>query len=267
MYKTAAGRLILKILVNNKYVSNIMGFLMDRRISCLYINHFIKKNNIDMSEYYDKKYISFNDFFTRKIIPSKRPIIKDKNTFTSCADSYLTCYKIDDDLLINIKKSKYSIKELLKDNKLASDYKNGYALVFRLTPSNYHRYHFIDRGSVKKKYCIKGKFHTVNPIVYDKYKVFHENTRECTLIKTDNFDDIVYIEVGALLVGRIVNKKIKKFKKGDEKGYFKFGGSTVILLVKENVIKVDDNIINNSLKGYEVSVKCNEKIGEKILKK
>ena len=72
---------------------DIMGFLMDRRISCLYINHFIKKNNIDMSEYYDKKYISFNDFFTRKIIPSKRPIIKDKNTFTSCADSYFTCYK------------------------------------------------------------------------------------------------------------------------------------------------------------------------------
>lgn len=266
LYKTAAGRLILKILVNNKYISNIMGYFMDKKISCLYINHFIKKNKIDMNEYYHKKYLSFNDFFIRKILPSKRPIIKDKNIFTSCADSYLTCYKINDDLLINIKKSKYSIKELIKDENLANNYKNGYALVFRLTPSNYHRYHFIDNGTVIKKYKIDGKFHTVNPISYDKYKVFHENTRECTLIKTNNFDDIIYVEVGALLVGRIVNKNIKKFKRGDEKGYFKFGGSTVILLVKKNIIKLDDDIIVNSKNGFETSVKCNEKIGRKILK-
>lgn len=268
LYKTAAGRLILKLLVNNKYISVIVGWFMNQKISCLFIKRFIKNNNIDMTEYVSKKYTSFNDFFTRKILPDKRPIIKDENIFTSCADSYLTCYRINDDLLINIKNSNYSIKELLKDEKLSRKYKNGFALVFRLTPSNYHRYHFIDNGKIIKHYRINGKFHTVNPICYDKYKVFHENTRECTLIKTENFDEIIYVEVGALLVGRIVNNNdIKSFKKGDCKGYFEFGGSTVILLIKKDIIKLDNDIIRNSLNGFETSVKCNEKIGESVLKK
>ena len=127
-----------------------------------------------------------------------------------------------------------------------------------------HRYYFIDDGYVLKKYKIDGCFHSVNPIVYDKYEVFKENARECTLLKTNNFEKLLYVEVGALLVGKINNYNIKKFNKGDEKGYFMFGGSTVIILVKKDIIKVDSKILKNSKLGYESCVKFGEKIAKRL---
>lgn len=266
LYNTAAGRIILKPLVNSKVISKLSGLYMDSILSKILIKPFIKHNNINMDEFIDTKYKSFNDFFTRKIKKEKRPVSNNSNDFISPCDSKLTCYKITDDLLFNVKNSIYSVESILNDNVIANKYKNGYVLVFRLSPNDYHRYCFIDNGKVLKHYKIKGKFHTVNPIVYNKYKVFKENTREVTLFKSDNFDDLIYIEVGALLVGKINNYDIKKANKGLEKGYFMYGGSTVIVLVKENIIKLDNMIIDNSKNGFETFVNYGEKIGKKIKK-
>ena len=94
--------------------------------------------------------------------------------------------------------------------------------------------------------------------------VFKENQRECTLIKTNNFGKVMFMEVGALLVGKIKNNKIKgSVKKGEEKGYFMYGGSTIILFIEKGIIKIDDDILNNSKKGLETCVKQGEKIGKK----
>lgn len=264
LYNTIIGRLILKLLVSSPLISKIVGFILNRRISVIFIKPFIKKNKINMNDYIETKYKSFNDFFTRKIKKEKRPVDGNENNLISPCDSKLTCYEINEDLIFNVKNSKYSLESMLDDKSLAEKYKNGLLLVFRLSPEDYHRYHFIDDGKFIKKYNIKGKLHTVNPIVYDKYEVFKENSREVSILDTKNFNEVIYVEVGALLVGKIKNIINKgKFKKKDIKGYFEFGGSTVILVIKKGIININDNIIENSKKGIETIVKYGQTIGKK----
>lgn len=264
LYNTYVGRIILKPLVKSKFISALTGKFMDLSISKFMIKPFIKSHNIKMEEYITKKYNSFNDFFIRNIKKEARLINGNKNALIAPCDSKLTCYKITKDLKFNVKKSTYSVSSLINDENVANAFIGGYALVFRLSPEDYHHYLFCDDGIIINNYKINGKYHSVNPIVYDNYKVFRENTRECTLIKTNNFKNIMYVEVGALLVGRICNiKKQGKFKKGEEKGYFMYGGSTVILLIQKDALLIDDEIIKNSNKNIETCVKCGEKIGEK----
>ncbi len=265
LYNSAVGRIFLKPIVKNESFSNVVGKFMNSKISKVMIKRFIKNHNINMDDYECKKYNSFNDFFTRKIKLSKRIIDKTPNAFIAPCDAKITCYKIYDDLKFNVKNSVYSVNSIIKNDKLASLYDGGYALVFRLSPEDYHHYLFCDDGVIINNYKIKGMFHTVNPIVYDKYKVFKENTRECTIIKTKRFKTLTYVEVGALLVGKIRNiKKEGTIKKGEEKGYFEYGGSTIVILVQKDVIALDDDIIENSNNGLETYVKYGEKIGEKM---
>lgn len=264
LYKTIPGRILLK-LITRKPISKLFSLLTKSRISKIYIKKYIKKNDIDMSKYEDKNYKSFNDFFTRKLKTQSKPK-KEENKLISLCDSKLTMYKIDDKLTINVKNSKYSINNLIQED-ISNDYKNGTCLVFRLCPEDYHRYHAFDDYEVLKTKRIKGILHTVNPISYDSYKVFTENEREVSLLKTKNFDEVYQIEVGALNIGKIHNNSKKKYRKYEEKGYFSFGGSTIILLFKENVIVIDNDIKENSKLNIETKVSYSEQIAKIINKK
>ncbi len=263
LYQNALGRIVLKLL-NNHFTSSLVGTYMNSRFSKKRIKKTIMQNKIDMSIYEDKDYASFNDFFTRR--KKNLNFDMDKNHFVSPSDAKLLVKKLDKNVTFDIKGSMYHINDIVGDN-ILSDYQNGYALIFRLEITDYHRYHFIDNGTIDEYKFIKGKLHTVQPIAYEKYKVFHTNSREYTVLHTENFNDIVMCEVGAMMVGKITNyKNVKTFKKGDEKGYFEFGGSTIILFVKDNIIKIDDDILKNSQKGKETIVSCGEKIGVAVKK-
>jgi phosphatidylserine decarboxylase len=244
--------MLLKIAIT-KPISNIYALYMNSRLSKRKIKKFISDNNIDMDEYISKEYDSFNDFFIRKIKKDRRTI---DNGLIAVCDSKLLVYKIDDNLKLNIKNSVYSIKDLIGD-----DRKYKYALVFRLCVDDYHHYVFPDDGRVVSSKYIKGKLHTVQPIALKKYKVFHENSREVTFLDCDNLGDVCYIEVGAMMIGKIVNEPIKEFKKGQEKGHFEFGGSTIILLINKD-INIDEKIIEHTNKDIETIVKLGESIGK-----
>lgn len=262
LYGTFLGRCALKILVC-RFVSNIGGWYMNSSLSKHRIDSFIKENQIDMSQYEQREYTSYNDFFTRKIKTGKRPFLIDDNVLISPADSKLTCYKINEDSHFTIKNTLYSINDLLMDEKLANDYINGYCMIFRLTVDDYHRYSFIDDGKIIGSKYIKGKFHTVNPIANDYYPIYKQNCRSYTIIESKNFGKMVQMEVGAMMVGKIVNHDKKQCFKGEEKGYFEFGGSTVIILLKENQVIIDNDIIENSMNDKETVVKLGETIGKK----
>ena len=131
-----------------------------------------------MDDYPKREYLSFNDFFTRKILKNKRPFSKKQNDLISVADSKLLVYEINDKTEMIIKNKKYTLKELLRDKNLAEEYKGGLCLVFRLTVDDYHRYSFVDDGNVIKSKKINGILHTVGPIAFRRYKVFKENQRE-----------------------------------------------------------------------------------------
>lgn len=250
LYNTIIGRCILKFLIT-KLSANICALYLNSRFSKKMIKNTIKKNNIDMSEYIPKDYKSFNDFFTRKIKPEKRKI---SNGLISICDSKLSVYKLNKDSSFKIKNSIYTIKELIGE-----DRKYKYALIFRLCVDNYHHYIYPDNGKVVSTKKIKGILHTVNPIAFKKYKVFHENTREITFLDCDNLGDVCYIEVGALNVGKIVNEPKKEFKKGEEKGHFEFGGSTIILLINKD-ININKKILENTKNDIETIVKLGQSI-------
>ena len=251
LYNTIIGRLLLKVAISKK-VSNLYAKYMTSSLSKRKVNKFIKKNNIDMSEYIEEDYSCFNDFFIRQIKPNKRVISDD---LIAICDSKLSAYKIEKDSTFKIKDSIYTIEELIGEEK---EYK--YALIFRLCVDDYHHYVFPDDGKVLSNKRIEGTLHTVQPISFKKYKVFHENTREITYLDCKNLGEIAYIEVGALLVGKIVNEKKEKFAKGEEKGHFEFGGSTVIMLINKD-INIDKKILENTNNNIETIVKLGTKIG------
>lgn len=264
LYNTLFGRFILNILIRT-WASKLMGVYMNSRLSKIRIKKFIKKNNINMDEYEVKKYKSFNDFFTRKIKEGKRKIDVDPFSFISPCDSKLSIFDIDETKIFKIKNNYYRIEDLVADHLDLSMFKNGYCLVFRLGVDDYHRYCYIDDGIKNENVFIKGEYHTVQPICLEHYNFFYRNAREYTILSTNNFGKVLQVEVGALFVGRIKNKDgIGMIKKGEEKGMFEFGGSTIVLLVNKDFVKLDQDIINNTKDGYETRVLYGQKIGERV---
>jgi len=260
LYNNFIGRLFLKIAYNPLF-SKFIGIFFNTRISAVKINAFIKKHDIDMNRFVKTKYKSFNDFFIRELKDIE--IDNNKETFISPCDGNLLVYKINEKSVFTIKNSIYSIKDLLgkEDNR----FNNGLCLIFRLEPKDYHRYGYVDKGVKGTNIFIKGKLHTVRNIAIEKYKVFHTNSREWTEMKTDNFGTIIQIEVGALLVGKIKNyHESYQFKKGEEKGRFEYGGSTIIMLIEKDRIKISYKIVKASSKNLETKVNFGMKIGLKL---
>ncbi|KIR02814.1 Phosphatidylserine decarboxylase [Lachnospiraceae bacterium TWA4] len=251
LYETRIGRLLLSILIKPR-VSEIGGWLLNQKISKIAIKPFIKANHIDMSQYEDVNYQSYNDFFMRRIKLGARPIDRKESHLIAPCDSKLTVYPIHEDSSFCIKDTYYTMEELFHSKKLAKAYEGGQLLLFRLTVDDYHRYCYVDEGVKSKNYRIQGFFHTVNPLANDVYPIYKENTREFSLLKSKNFGIVLMMEVGALLVGKIVNyHQEKNVVRGEEKGRFEFGGSTVILCVKKNQVVVDEQILENSRDGIE----------------
>ena len=260
LYNNPLGRLLLGIAVS-PFVSNVYAWKNSRKSSAKKIPGFIKEHNIDMSDYENREYKSFTDFFTRKIRYGKRPVDMTPEALISPADSKLLVYEIEKDTTLRIKGRTYTADEILADSENAGEFVGGYALVFRLTVDDYHRFCYPDRGCLISRRLIKGKLHTVSPVSKD-HKIYMENTRSVNLLKTENFGTVAYIEVGAMLIGRIVDNGTDVFEKGQEKGYFEPGGSTVVILVKN--VEIDKDIMEQSASGIETKVRYGERIGRAL---
>ncbi|MDR2693790.1 MAG: phosphatidylserine decarboxylase [Chitinispirillales bacterium] len=267
LYNTAPGRVALR-LFTARPVSKIFGVFMNSRASRLLIRRFVRRSRIDMSEYADKKYTSFNDFFTRKVKAGSRVFSKVLSDLPAPCDGKLTACRIAANSTFQIKGSTYTINSLLQDRALADEFAGGVCLIFRLTPDDYHRYAFVDDGEIVSRKRIKGVLHTVRPIAGKRYNVYAQNTREYVVMSTKRFGKAVQMEVGALFVGRISNHPLKDtFKRGDEKGMFEFGGSTIVMLFQRDAVLIDDTIYENTRRNRETVVKMGYRIGEKSLRK
>lgn len=256
LYTTFFGRLILKLIVARPFFSKVRSCYQKSPKSKKDIHPFIQKYGIDMTGY-ETDYTCFNDFFVRKraVENHSKP-----GELVAVADSKLLVYKIDEDLRIDVKRSSYTLEEILNKKINAEPFRNGYCLIFRLSVSDCHRYYFMDEGAYIRRYRIKGLLHTIRPIA-GKYRVFCRNQREVSFLKTKNLGNIIWVEVGALLVGCIQNHPKRQFKKLEEKGYFEYGGSTILVFLRNNV-KIDADILKNSKKQIETKVKIGERIGE-----
>ena len=229
LYGTAVGRILLKPLIC-PWVSRMAGSFLSSPLSRFLIKPFIRSNDLDMTQFEPGPYRTYNDFFARKILPEKRPIDRNPMHLISPCDSKLTVLPITQAGIFTLKHTPYTLSELLKDPELAVAYEGGYALIFRLTVDDYHRYCFPCDGELSDSIRISGVFHTVNPVANDHFPIYKENAREYCVLHTKEFGDILMMEVGALLVGKIVNHpRSGSVLRGQEKGYFQFGGSTYVV--------------------------------------
>lgn len=263
LYTNCFGRVLLSLLVKPP-VSRLVGHFMDSAFSKFMIKSFIRNNNIDLSQYQKQEFSSYNDCFCRKIKPQFRPFDDESSHLVSPCDAKLTICNINADAKFDIKGHKYTLSELLKDEKLAKHYDGGKLAIFRLSVDDYHRYSFFDSGKIISQKKISGVFHTVNPLAVSLRPIYKENTRTYSVLETQNFGEAIQMEVGALLVGRIVNESLNAdahFNRGDEKGHFEFGGSTVILIFGKDAVTFDDDIEKNSSEDIETIVKMGERIG------
>ena len=264
LYGNRAGRMVLGWLIRPE-VSKLVGRFMDTGLSRIMINPFIKKNDIDISVCQKNEFDSYNDFFKRKLVPGARTIDMTDEGFVRPCDSRLTVYDIEDTerQTFNIKDSEYTVASLLRDKKLARHYRGGKLWLFRLCVDDYHRYIYNVSGKQSDVRRIEGLYHTVNPIASEYYDIYKENTREYCLIRTQDAGTIIDMEVGALLVGRIVNRYVDStdVRRGEEKGYFEFGGSTIILLIQKDKVAPLDRIVENSRKDIETRVRQGELVG------
>ena len=231
-------------------------------LSKFFIKGFVKKNNIDMSAFTGVKFKSFNDFFTRKD-NSRKPELSPEILISPC-DSALSVFNIEENSTFKIKGFDYTLKDFFETDEFDKTFSDGNALIFRLAATDYHRYCYIDSGSLEKNHFLKGKLYSVQPVCCRTFKVYTKNRRNWTILHTLNFGDVAQVEVGAFSVGGIKNHHENySFSKGEEKGYFDLHGSTIVMLFRKNTIKLDEEILAQTANGKETIVKYGQPIGKK----
>lgn len=272
LYNSKPGQIISPFLVKAP-LSKIYGLLQSSAlISRRKVRPFINEFNIKIDDYKNgsvpnkeirDSYLTFNEFFIREFKEGKRPFVQGKELSAFSEARYLGFKSIDRDQAFPVKGEELTARALLENEKYAKFFEGGPLMIARLCPVDYHRFHFPDDGEVETDYRVHGEFHSVNPVAL-RYKdeVFSGNERHVTILNTLNFGKIAYIEVGAIMVGKIIQSyKGKSFKRGQEKGYFLFGASTVIIIGEKGKWLPSVDILKNSEEQIETYIKLGDVVG------
>ena len=283
LYGNVFGRILLKYVAAAPWFSRWRGGRRDRPESKDDILPFLEENRIDLSDggfgpgWQADGFATFNEFFTRQrdygayyAALREHGLLADpaseRAELPAVADARLSVWPVGPDLAVPVKQSVYTLKELVGQRAHDIDltpFEGGHCLVFRLGVDDYHRYVFPDSGRLVRRYFIPGELHTVRP-VSERYRVYARNARSVSILDTDHFGPLLTVEVGAMLVGHIVEHPLPNitFDALQEKGYFEFGGSTVLLVTGPNVT-IDTDLLETSARGDEVKVRLGEPVGRK----
>jgi len=234
-----------------------------------HINEFANFYKLDLKELREPidSFPNFNEFFYRKLLPSARPVacLDNSKVLVSPADCRLNVFAtIEDATKIWIKGKNFTLPHLLQDDNLAKEFSGGSLMISRLAPQDYHRFHSPVDGIIESIQNIDGTYYTVNPVaICEDIDVYTENKRSRLLIKSPQFGDVIYITVGATLVGSInfTVQEGEKIRRGDEIGYFAFGGSTLLVIFKPGVMEFDQDLLVNSSKPIETLVNMGTQCG------
>lgn len=270
-YKNRIGK-CLRFFLRRKWCSQLMGWYQNSWLTKRNITPFIKKHAINMNDF-DRnahEYKSFNDFFCRKLKPGARLINQNKNVIISPADAKLLVFpQVTTPMKFFVKMLPFNLETFLQSYNKAQEYHEGTMMILRLAPYDYHRYHFPFSCYADKPIPITGTYESVNPIAYGaNIQPLTHNIRTIITLRSDVFGDVLMIPVGALFVGSIIHTYTPETNqlKGDEAGYFSFGGSTIVLLFKKGTIEPLEPFVKNSQEGYETAVQMGQAIASKSIK-
>lgn len=255
-------RVLCAILSKIPLFSQFYGYLQKLPRSRHKIKPFIKTFGVDASEFASQEFVSFNDFFIRKLKKECRPIVSGSNRLAMPADGrYLVDPKIGQ---FSIKGQSFDLASFLQDPVLTRRFQNGSMAIVRLCPTDYHRFHFPCDGVPDPARLINGHLYSVSPIALQKrLSILSENKRMITEFETTSFGTILYVEIGATMVGTIQQTFVpnKPVRKGDEKGYFEFGGSCIVMLFEKGQVEFDADLVENSRQGFETLGRFGEGMG------
>lgn len=263
LYLTGSGK-TLSHLVCKAPISKLYGALQNSALSKKKITPFIKNFKIPMEDYLPEEgasieapYSSFNQFFIRRFKHGLREFVQNPKELAAFSEArYYGYYQIKDSESVPVKGKYLKPKELIANKKWEDVFQNGPLLLARLCPVDYHRFHYPDEGTILDEYRVPGVLHSVNPLALKaKPDILITNERHVTILETKNFGKLAYIEVGAICVGKIIQSKPltigSSFSRGEEKGYFLFGGSTVIVIGEQGKWQPSEDILEATQKGIE----------------
>ena len=264
MYETRPGRALGKGVLSRPWVSAAYGALQDTAWSARKIAPFVQQFGIPMQEYEEQRFSSFNDFFIRRFKPGMRPFTESPREFGAFAEArYFAMEALDPAQRFPVKGIALSARDLLGSDTIAAPFARGPAFIARLCPVDYHRFHFPDSGRIAHQTQERGPLHSVNPLALQfKPDILITNERRVSILDTDHFGRLAYVEVGATMVGKIVHTHpvAAPFARGAEKGYFLFGASTVVVLGEAGAWRPDDDLLEQSRQGRETLVRLGERI-------
>lgn len=257
-----------------KSLSVRQGEKYDSLESAAAIPPFIKFHWLNMEEALEpvENFKTFNEFFYRKLKPEARPIDApfDDSVITAAADSRSTYFPtISKATEIWIKGRDFSVSRLFGDAypEHVDKFDNGSLCIFRLAPQDYHRFHVPVAGVLGEPRTIEGDYYTVNPMaIRSTLDVFGENVRVLVPIQTKNLGLVMVVCVGAMMVGStvITAETGATVNKGDELGYFQFGGSTLVVLFEPGRINFDKDLVANSEEALETLVRVGMQVATAV---
>lgn len=269
-YERPLGRMALGAFIKRPWFSKLYGAWADSSGSQKEVAAFIEKFEVDSDEFLDKpeSFRSFNEFFFRKLKESARPICEAKNAIAFPADGrHLVIENLSRDSWIFAKGRRLNLTRLLGCDSLADKYEGGTVLISRLCPTDYHRFHFPVSGTPGESSLINGPLYSVNPIALSRNLAWlWENKRQITEVENRALGDYLFLEIGATNVGGIINthNNDEFAEKGDEKGYFKFGGSMVMMIFQPDRIKPAEDLLQHSREEREIYAHMGDVAGEVI---
>jgi len=268
-YETWSGKVALHALVKRAFFSAWYGRRMDAPSSRKKIAPFIERYGLDAAEFAEplESFATFNEFFYRKLKPEARPVAMDSNALVLPADGR---HLLIPDLSVQgdfwVKGARFEVARLIGDPALAERFEGGSALISRLCPVDYHRFHFPCGGVSEAPVAMNGDLYSVSPIaLVERPSILWENKRYRTRIVSETFGEVLFFEVGATCVGAVVHTATtgSRVVKGAEKGYFRFGGSSVVTLVERGQVKWAEDLLKWSAEGLEVFGQMGELAGVK----
>ncbi|MGJ8650072.1 MAG: phosphatidylserine decarboxylase [Opitutaceae bacterium] len=265
-YGNPLGRLTVAVAVKRLWFSRWYGWRMDRPASREKVLPFLERFGVDPDEFADavESYATFNEFFYRKLKLSARPISEGESVAVFPADGrHLGIQDIAATDQFYIKGQQFDLAKFLGDPALAEKFAGGSVLISRLCPVDYHRYHFPVSGQAGPSDILDGSLRSVSPLALRRrLSILWENRRARTVVDSPEFGEVVVMEVGATCVGGMHSTFTPgAIVKGDDKGYFSFGGSCVTTVFQKGAIRFDGDLNENAAQGLEVYAKMGERCG------
>lgn len=268
-YETSLGRGITGLVFSRPFLSRLFGWYMKRPGSRSKIAPFVEQYGLDPETFSRPldSYSSFNDFFRRELKPGVRPVDPDPRSVVFPADGrHLGWQEVGTEAGVFVKGQRWNLDALLGgDAQLLSRFEGGSLVLSRLCPVDYHHFHFPASGEAGDPHWTGKRLYSVSPFsLRHSLAYLWQNKRCLTILENEAIGPVAFIEVGATNVGTIRHRPLpggRQVRKGDPKGWFEFGGSSVLTIFPKGAVSLSTDLLETTAAGVELYAHVGDRMG------